>query len=666
MRSTNLLHLDARSSEPPLARRWTGRIAIEKITPSVDSGEWRSKHVVGEEINIEADAYSDGHDIIECQILWRRLGGSDWLGAPMHMITNDRWRAKIIPQEIGPCEFYVEAWRNPFASWVNEVTKKADAGSDLRLEIEEGLLIVSNVHEKTPELQRVLLDVLTAKVDEDTKLARLMSPTLIEAMRKVGPRLGLSRSRVFELSIDRKRAAFSSWYELFPRSASNDPSRHGTFDDVIARLPYVRDLGFDVLYFPPIHPIGQKNRKGRNNALVADPSDAGSVYAIGSTAGGHDAIHPELGSIADFARLVREAERHDLEIALDIAWQCSPDHPWLSQHPDWFEHRTDGTIKYAENPPKKYEDIVNIRFDGETYQEVWTALRDVIIFWAAQGVRIFRIDNPHTKPLPFWEWMIAEVGQEYPDCIFLAEAFTRPKMMKRLAKVGFQQSYTYFTWRNVKAEIMDYVDELNGEMAQYYRPNFFVNTPDINPYYLQNSGRAGFIVRATLAATLSGNWGIYSGFEICESAPLPGREEYLDSEKYEIRSRDFDAPGNIKNHIRQLNAMRNAHAVLQMQGNIKFLNAWNDNVIAYLRVSPRRDEAIMVIANLDPRVRQECAYEAPLWEFGLPDDGVIEVDDLLYGGRFTLYGKNHQIALDPSHNPVIIWRLIPPVAEQAR
>lgn len=651
---------NAPASEP--APRWPSRVAIENVSPIVDAGLWPVKRAIGEDIVVEADIFSDGHDVIDCDLLWKRADAAEWRRTPLRMRENDRWRASFRPFDIGPHEFAIEAWRDRFASWTSDVTKKAAAGQNVSVDIVEGVALVEQAQANARALQSHWRALQDPNIDEQQKLAMLLSADLIEIMRRCAPRAGVSRTAAFPVSVDRKRAAFSAWYELFPRSASNDPQRHGAFDDVIARLPYVRDLGFDVLYFPPIHPVGVTNRKGRNNSLAAEPDDPGSVYAIGAREGGHDAIHPQLGTMQDFERLVREAAAQGLEIALDIAWQCSPDHPWLEQHPEWFEHRPDGTIKFAENPPKKYEDIVNLRFEGEAYPAVWFALRDVILFWASHGVRIFRIDNPHTKPLPFWEWMIAEAMREYPDCIFLSEAFTRPKMMKRLAKVGFQQSYTYFTWRNTKQEIVDYVTELSGEMADYYRPNFFVNTPDINPYYLQTSGRAGFIARATLAATLSGNWGMYSGFELCESAPLPGREEYLDSEKYEIRARDFDAPGNIKDHIRRLNAIRGAHTALQARGNIVFLNAWNDNVIAYARLSPERDEAIMVLANLDPHNRQECAYEAPLWEFGLSDHAAIEVDDLLFGGRFTLYGKTHQIALDPRHNPVIIWRLIAPSA----
>ena len=639
--------------------RWSGRVAIERICPAVDGGAWPAKRALGDEIIVEADIFSDGHEHVDADLLWRRKGSGEWLRSALQVQQNDSWRGLFRPDEIGPHEFAIEAWRDPFATWVSDVTKKAAAGQRLELEIAEGLALVDRAKANATDCRETFAG-RPDKADAAKLFAWLLSSELLDAMRRFGPRAGVSRSQLIDIVVDRPLAAFSSWYEMFPRSAANDQQRHGAFGDVIRMIPYVRDLGFDVLYFPPIHPIGRINRKGRNNSLRANNDDPGSVYAIGSVEGGHDAIHPELGGLDDFRTLVQEANANGLEIAMDIAWQCSPDHPWLKQHPEWFEHRPDGTIKFAENPPKKYEDIVNIRFDGEAYPGVWFALRDVILFWASHGVRIFRIDNPHTKPLPFWEWMIAEVCRDYPDAIFLAEAFTRPKMMKRLAKVGFQQSYTYFTWRNSKQEIIEYVTELNGDMAEYYRPNFFVNTPDINPYYLQTSGRAGFIVRATLAATLAGNWGIYSGFEICESAALPGREEYLDSEKYEVRARDYNADGNIKDHIRRLNAIRREHAALRSRNNVRFLNAWNDNVIAYVRTSTHRDEAILVLANLDPHHRQECAYEVPLWEFGLPDQATIEADDLLFGGRFTLYGKTHQIALDPAHNPVVIWRLIGP------
>jgi starch synthase (maltosyl-transferring) len=428
---------------------------------------------------------------------------------------------------------------------------------------------------------------------------------------------------------------------------------------VIARLPYIRDLGFDVLYMPPIHPVGRVNRKGRNNSLTAGPDDPGSPYAIGSEEGGHDAIHPELGDFDDFARLVAAAGEHGLEVALDFAIQCAPDHPWVREHPEWYDWRPDGTIKYAENPPKKYEDIVNVHFYRDALPSLWYALRDIVVFWAERGVRIFRVDNPHTKPLPFWEWMIADVQSRYPDTIFLAEAFTRPKMMKRLAKIGFTQSYSYFTWRNTKEELTEYLTELTrSECRHYMRPNFFVNTPDINPYYLQTGGRAGFQVRLVLAATLAGNYGIYNGFELCEAAAIPGREEYLNSEKYEIRAWDWDRPGHIRDDIAWINRMRRQHPALRDFTNIEFYNAWNDNILYYGRRTPDRESFILVAVNLDPHAAQGADFEVPLWEFGLPDHASIRAEDLVTGQPFTWRGKIQHMQLDPAVRPYEIWRLI--------
>jgi len=424
-------------------------------------------------------------------------------------------------------------------------------------------------------------------------------------------------------------------------------------------LPRVRDMGFDVLYFPPIHPIGQTNRKGRNNSLTPAAEDVGSVYAIGGDEGGHDALHPQLGTLDDFRRLVAAARDNGLEIAIDFAIQCSPDHPWLKEHPDWYRHRPDGTIKYAENPPKKYEDIVNVDFYAEgSIPDLWTALRDVVLFWATEGVRIFRVDNPHTKPLPFWQWMIADIRGRYPDAMFLAEAFTRPKMMYRLAKVGFSQSYSYFTWRNTKQELTEYLTELTTtDVAEFFRPNFFVNTPDINPYYLQSSGRAGFVIRAVLAATLSGLWGVYSGFEICEAAALPGREEYLDSEKYEIRVRNFDAPGNIVEEITALNRIRKAHPALHSHLDVAFYNSSNEQVMAYGKTAPEHEDMIFTVLSLDPHHPQETSFETPLWHWKLPDNASLEAEDLMTGRRFTLNGKRQWLRLDPASAPFALWRL---------
>jgi len=642
-----------------------GRIVIEAVSPLIDCGETPIKRIVGDTLAVQATMFSDGHEKIAADLLYRPTRESQWRRTPMRFIENDRWTGSFPLEENTRYVYTIESWRDPFASWQAALEKKRAAGQDLSLEIEHGVDLIRETKPRSRGAVRERDEIIAAAESAGSDAAGLLlEPRVLAFMTTHGRRDNVSRyGRELMVIVDRKTAAFSSWYELFPRSQTPSPRQHGTFNGVIARLPYVRDLGFDVLYFPPIHPIGRTNRKGRNNALSASPADPGSVYAIGSDEGGHDALHPELGTMEDFLRLVHAAHEYDLEIALDFAIQCSPDHPWIKQHPEWFEWKKDGSIAYAENPPKKYEDIVNVHFYGESFPSLWIALRDVVLFWIDKGIKIFRVDNPHTKPIPFWRWLIEDINREHPDVIFLAEAFTRPSMMRKLAKIGFQQSYTYFTWRDEKWNITEYLNELQGEMAEYYRPNFFVNTPDINPLYLQTSGRPGFIVRSTLAAMLAGNWGLYNGFEICESEPLPGREEYLDSEKYEITIRDFDAPGNIKDHIRALNRIRRENPALHDVRGTLFLNAWNDAIVAFARFSPDRSNAIMVMVNLDPRNRQECAYEVPLWEFGLPDHASIAVVDLLQGYHFMLHGKTHTIALDPAERSVIIWRLVSPSAE---
>jgi len=656
----NFKPLDS-SSEPDGA----GRVIIENVWPEIDGGRTPVKRVMGEEVKVWADIFCDGHDILSAEILYRAEGETEWQRTPLAFVEQDRWKGTFPLEKNARYLFTIEAWRDVFGSWLNEVQKKKAAGQNVASEITEGVALLEKAAARAPTVKNILADVRKEEAGSDSQLDILLDPVAAKTIQDAAERGNLSRyDRELVVIADRIAARFSAWYELFPRSMSDDPARHGTFDDVIAKLPYVRGMGFDVLYFPPIHPIGKKNRKGRNNALKAERGDPGSVYAIGSEEGGHDAVHPELGTIEDFRRLVAAAKEEGLEIALDFAIQCSPDHPWIREHPEWFDWRPDGTLKYAENPPKKYEDIVNVDFYNEgAFPALWLALRDVVMFWAKEGVRIFRVDNPHTKPLPFWKWMIRDVTRVYPDAIFLAEAFTRPKMMRALAKIGFQQSYTYFTWRNTKAELAAYVTELGGDMGEYYRPNFFVNTPDINPIPLQTAGRAGFIARATLAATLSGSWGVYSGFELCEATPLPGKEEYLDSEKYEIKAWDWNRPGNIRAHITALNAIRRDNPALHDFRNVLFLNAWNDNVLAYARLTPERDNCVVVLVNLDPHNRQDVSFEIPLWEFGLPDHATIEAQDLLGKENFTLRGKVQTVALDPATRPVFIWRLIPPVSQ---
>ncbi|MEX0405510.1 alpha-1,4-glucan--maltose-1-phosphate maltosyltransferase [Aquibium sp. LZ166] len=646
------------------------RLAIEGIDPEIDGGRFPAKTVAGTSFVIEADVFGEGHDAIDAALLWRRKGDEGWTEAPLEFVENDRWRGEIVFPDIGDHQFTVIAWRDLFGGWARDVRKKIAASQNVSLEITEAGHMVADAaaHPRDPDGAAALESLassLQGEADEQHKLSLLLSDETAALMRAAAPRNSLTRyERALDVIVEREKAVFGAWYEMFPRSQSFDVNRHGTFDDVIARLPYVRDLGFDVLYFTPIHPIGKTNRKGRNNTLTPTEDDPGSPYAIGSAEGGHDAIHPELGTIEDFDRLVKEAADHGLEIALDFAIQCSPDHPWIKEHPEWFDWRPDGTIKFAENPPKKYEDIVNVHFYRDSIPGLWYALRDVFLYWIDHGVKIFRVDNPHTKPFPFWEWVFAEIRAQHPDVIFLSEAFTRPKVMKRLAKVGFTQSYTYYTWRNLKWELEQYLTELTQEECRHYmRPNFFTNTPDINPVFLQQSGRPGFRTRLIMAATLSGSYGIYNGFEICDAAAMPGKEEYLDSEKYEIRHWDFDQSFHIKDDIRLINRLRAEHPALRDFTSLRFHNAWDDNVLYYSKGDPKSGSYLLFHVNLDPHNAHEFDFEVPLWEFGIPDDGSIEVQDLVNGNTFAWYGKHHRLALDPHSRPYAIWRLLGPVTQ---
>ena len=626
-----------------LDRPWaeSTRIAVEAVLPG---GEFPAKTIVGRDFIVTADVFGDGHDVLAADLLWQTADAEDWQRIPMRKLTNDRWEARVRPDCIGLYRFAVEGWWDQWETFTHDLHAKLAAGQNVALEVQEG---------------QQLVHALTGDATQCRTAEDLLSDHLKATMKQADPRPFAARSAVHSVRVDRPAAEFASWYELFPRSVTHDPAVHGTFRSVIDRLPDIRTMGFDVLYFPPIHPIGRINRKGRNNSLRAEPSDVGSPYAIGSAEGGHDAVHPDLGTLEDFRSLLQAARDNDLEIAIDFAIQCAPDHPWVTQHKDWFRWRPDGSMRYAENPPKKYEDIVNPDFYSEaSFPAVWTALRDVIQFWVDQGVCIFRVDNPHTKPLPFWHWMIADIQSRHPDVLFLSEAFTRPKLMYRLAKIGFSQSYTYFTWRSTKQELIEYLTELTAPpVADFFRPNFFVNTPDINPVFLQTSGRAGFLIRAALAATLSGLWGVYSGFEICEAAPLPGREEYLDSEKYEIRPRDYAAPGNIVAEIAALNRIRRQHPALQSHLGLTFHTAYNDQIIIYGKHDPIDGSMVLVAVSLDPHIAQEAAIEVPLWEFGLGDEAGISVTDLMRGDTFVWYGKNQRIRLDPSDLPFRIWRL---------
>jgi starch synthase (maltosyl-transferring) len=662
----------ARRDAPILGKVWPAsaaaeaarrpRLVVEALSPRVEVGDFPVKRVVGENVTVEAVLYGDGHEQLAAELQWRALDEDDWHVVRMEQLPNDGWRAALTLDRLGRHEFAVEGWLDRFGGFRRDFSKKRDAGVALAIDYREGRLLaehaVARADRDTAESITRWCARYDAAGDDEERAALLLASDIADLMDVADDRPHRIRSAVQSIDAERIEARFSSWYELFPRSITDDKAVHGTFRSVIDRLPAIRAMGFDTLYFPPIHPIGKTNRKGPNNTLTPGPDDVGSPYAIGSAEGGHEALHPALGSFDDFHRLVAAAAGHGLEIAIDFAIQCSPDHPWLTEHPGWFAWRSDGSMKYAENPPKKYQDIVNVDFYGpDAIPDLWLALRDIVLLWVGHGVKTFRVDNPHTKPLPFWEWMIGDVRARHPDAIFLAEAFTRPNMMYRLAKIGFSQSYTYFTWRNGKQELADYITELTTtEPREFYRPHLFVNTPDINPPYLQTSGRAGFRIRAVLAATLSGLFGVYSGFELCEAAPIPGKEEYLDSEKYEIRPRDWQAPGNIIADISLLNGLRRAHAALQTHLNTRFYTAHSDSIIYYGKPAPDGSDLILVMVNLDPLGPQEASFEVPLWEFGLPDDGSVSVEDLAHGHRFDWHGKDQWIRVDPQE-PYRIWRI---------
>ena len=635
------------------------RVVIESVQPVVDGGQFPAKRVVGEAIDVTADIFMDGHDVLAARLRYRAVDEKAWRETPMQLVNNDIHTASFTPTRIGRYEFQVEAWRDPFATYRHELELKHEANVPIALELEEGRLLVEKRAAAAAGPRAKALRQLAAavgKVDGEERVELLLDDSTLALMTATDPRERATTTDAYLVEVDRREAVFASWYELFPRSMTDDKQRHGTFRNTIARLPAIRDMGFDVLYFPPIHPIGKAFRKGPNNTLTPGPDDPGSPYAIGSPDGGHTAIHPQLGTLDDFRALRDAAHEHGLELALDFAIQCSPDHPWLKEHPEWFDWRPDGSIKYAENPPKKYQDIVNVDFyaDG-AIPSLWQALCDVVLFWAGEGVRTFRVDNPHTKPFPFWEWMIARVRAKYPDALFLSEAFTRPKPMYRLAKAGFSQSYTYFTWRNTKREFIDYLTELTTTPPKdFFRPNFFVNTPDINPYFLQTSGRAGFLIRAALATTLSGLWGMYSGFELCESAPVPGKEEYLDSEKYEIRVRDFTAPGNIVAEITRLNRIRRAHPALQTHLGVRFLPANNDQVLFFEKRAG--DDLVLVAISMDPHNAQAADLTLPLGDWGLGADATLDVADLLHDQSLTWRGSTQHVWLGTGQ-PYAVWHV---------
>ena len=639
-------------------------IVIEHVHPAADDGRHPVKRVTGDRLIVTADIFREGHDLLAASIRYRATGEAAWREAPLHPVDNDGWAGAFPLEANTRYRYTVEAWTDAFGSWVEEMRRRLAGGqTDLTSELLEGGAMLRGAGEGARGADAAALaraiERLEVASSRDGRLDVLLDPELRQVMARVQPRPDLTRhDRELEVVVDRPEAAFAAWYELFPRSQSRVPGRHGTFDDCIERLPEIRRMGFDVVYLPPIHPIGRTARKGPDNALVAAPGDPGSPWAIGGPEGGHTAVHPDLGTLDDFRRLVKTARGLGLEIALDFAIQCSPDHPWVREHPEWFYRRPDGTIKYAENPPKKYQDIYPINFATPAWESLWDALLGVVRFWIDQGVRTFRVDNPHTKPLDFWAWLIREIQDRDPDVVFLSEAFTRPKVMRALAKAGFTQSYTYFTWRNFKEELTEYLEELTrSEMAEYFRGNFFVNTPDILPEVLQRGGPPAFRMRAALAATLSSVWGIYSGFELCEAAALPGSEEYRASEKYEIRIRDWNAPGNIGDYIARLNAIRRENPALHGMAGLRFYSADSPHVLFYGKLTPARDNVILVAVNLDPFATQQATLQIPLAEIGIAPDETYELHELLGGDRRLVRGAGHSVTLDPRTAPAHVYRV---------
>ena len=634
------------------------RFVVEDIYPSVDGGRYPIKRIAGEPIEVWADLLREGHDQLAAELLWRKESEADWRHAPMRLAGNDRWHGSFTPAEPGRYLFAIETWTDQYGTWRKQLLLKRDAGLDLTLEAKEGRELLSELSAGDAKNKRQI-EHARRDFDRTSDLEILLDEELAGAVAESDPRGDLTRSMAVAAIVDRPRARAGAWYEMVPRSQGTVPGKHGTFDDCIARLPEIAALGFDVVYLTPIHPIGTTNRKGKNNSLKAAPDDPGSPYAIGSRQGGHDAVHPELGTLDDFRRFVDACRRLNMEVALDFAIQCSPDHPWLKEHPDWFKRRPDGSIRYAENPPKKYEDIVNPDFYCTDRIALWQALRDVILFWVEQGVRIFRVDNPHTKPFPFWEWLIHEIQDRDPNVLFLSEAFSRPKIMKGLAKLGFTQSYTYFTWRTHKAELQEYLSELTRYPERdYFRPNFFVNTPDILPLHLQTGEPWMFKARVALAATLSSSYGIYNGFELLEHEPIPGKEEYLNSEKYELKVRDWEQPGNIKDYIGQLNRVRKGNPALLQTSDLRFAQIDDGEVIGFVKESVERDNAVAVAVALTKAGPREFWFHFGELEIGPPDDRrrVKSIENLITGERHTLEWGGVRLRIDQDRDPALLFR----------
>lgn len=640
------------------------RIIIENVTPEVDGGKFPIKRVVGENVVVRADVFADGHDEVAAFLLYRECDSPDWNEVPMKPLGNDAWIGSFAITGEKDCLYTVRGYISEYSSWCHDLKKKADASVDVSVDLKLGAAILKAAAgrcgkqdaQKIKKWAERLLKAKDAKaasaIATDEELSSIMSANL-------DPGKSATYQQQLEVTVDRGRALFSSWYEVFPRSWASKKGEHGTFKDCEKIVPEIAGMGFNIIYLPPIHPIGRKFRKGKNNSVKCAPGDPGSPWAVGSTEGGHKSVHPQLGTLKDFRSFVACCKRSAVEVALDIAFQCSPDHPYLKEHPDWFKWRPDGTVQYAENPPKKYEDIVPFNFDTADRAGLWEELKSIFVFWIEQGVKIFRVDNPHTKPFIFWDWLISEIRKDHPDVIFLAEAFTRPKVMYRLAKGGFTQSYTYFTWRNTKQEFQDYMTELTQTpVAEFFRPNFWPNTPDILAEHLQAGGPPAFAARAVMAATLSSNYGIYGpAFELCVNTPVKGKEEYLDSEKYEIKRWEWNAPGNLKGLLTRLNAIRLDNPSMQMTRNIRFCKIDNDQLLAYYKATGDYSNIVIVVVNLDPSNKQSGWLQLPIDLFGIGRESSYMAHDLLNDRKHIWQGERNYIELDPQKSPAHIIRV---------
>lgn len=647
-----------------IASEGTRRVVIEGVTPEVDGGEFPIKRTRSDIVEVEADIFVDGHDVISAALLFRHESEPNWRETPFEALGNDRWRAVFRVDELGRYVYSMIAWIDRFKSWRRDLNKRADAGAHADVDLLIGAALLEETGARAgadgQKLREWAKSLSDRKRDLSDKLALALSDDLAELVERFPDRNSATKyARDLSVVVDREKARFSSWYEMFPRSCAGESGHHGTFKNCERMLPYVASMGFDVLYLPPIHPIGRTQRKGKNNTVVCAASDPGSPWAIGGAEGGHKSIHPDLGTIADFKSLVKQAESLGIELALDLAFQCSPDHPYVREHPEWFRHRPDGSVQYAENPPKKYEDIFPLDFTSEQWRGLWQELLSVVQFWIDQGIRIFRVDNPHTKPLPFWQWLIGEVKKENPDVIFLAEAFTRPKVMYRLAKLGFSQSYTYFTWRNTKPELTQYFNELTrGQAREYFRPNLWPNTPDILSEYLQFGGRPAFMIRLILAATLGASYGIYGpAFELLEDRPRePGSEEYLNSEKYEIRNWNREKSDSLKELIARVNRIRKENPALQSNESLRFHEVDSEQILCYTKQSEDLSNVIAVVVNLDPHHSHSGWVKFPIETLKLDPLDSYQAHDLLTGARFLWHGERNFVELNPTA-PAHILRL---------